>query len=214
MTDEVVHAFQGFLPSGSTMCPRCDYELEGLPTVGACPECGLRYDTNSRVWEKRQQMGVFPFWTVFKNTLAQTAFLIGIIYIPGFFDDAHARIFGQPVLYQVSYSTLLMLVALSGLGSADWYINNRSYRKVLAVMPDVLIQSRWWNRRKEIPMNQVIKAQRSSLIDTFKPISVYYRPPNKRGRVRIRGISIPGGDAAEMDAVLMVINQHPRVLLG
>jgi len=156
-------------------------------------------------------MGIFPFWLLFKKALAQTALLIGIIYIPGFFDNAHARIFGQPALYQMSYYTLLMLVALFGLGSADWYINNRSYRKVLAVMPEVLIQSRWWNGRKEIPINQVIKAQRSSLIDTFKPISVYYRPPKKHGRVRIRGISIPGGDAAEMDAFLLVINKHPRV---
>jgi len=29
------------------LCPRCDYDLTGLPAVHACPECGCRYDEHS-----------------------------------------------------------------------------------------------------------------------------------------------------------------------
>ena len=42
--------FAGFPPSGSTLCPRCDYDLQGLPAAHVCPECGFEYDSNTRVW--------------------------------------------------------------------------------------------------------------------------------------------------------------------
>jgi len=35
---------------GLERCPRCDYDLQGLPQEHRCPECGLAYDTASRVW--------------------------------------------------------------------------------------------------------------------------------------------------------------------
>jgi len=47
-TDEIV--FSGFPPSGSTLCPQCDYDLRGLPLEYQCPECGLKYDKATRVW--------------------------------------------------------------------------------------------------------------------------------------------------------------------
>jgi len=42
--------FAGFPPSGSTLCPKCDYDLQGLPASHACPECGFEYDSYTRVW--------------------------------------------------------------------------------------------------------------------------------------------------------------------
>lgn len=36
-------------------CPRCEYALTGLPEEHACPECGLRYDKNSRIYRLRRR---------------------------------------------------------------------------------------------------------------------------------------------------------------
>ncbi len=49
-TDTEQPLFAGFPPSGSTLCPRCDYDLQHLPAVHRCPECGFEYDSNTRVW--------------------------------------------------------------------------------------------------------------------------------------------------------------------
>jgi len=44
--------FTGFPPSGSTLCPRCEYDLQGLPLDYQCPECGLAYDRRSKLWRE------------------------------------------------------------------------------------------------------------------------------------------------------------------
>ena len=31
-------------------CPRCQYSLHGLPAAHRCPECGLEFDAESRMW--------------------------------------------------------------------------------------------------------------------------------------------------------------------
>lgn len=31
-------------PVRNTHCPKCEYELKGLPPKGVCPECGNAYD--------------------------------------------------------------------------------------------------------------------------------------------------------------------------
>jgi hypothetical protein len=36
-------------------CPRCRYSFTGLPPRGACPECGLRYDEDSRAYCMRKR---------------------------------------------------------------------------------------------------------------------------------------------------------------
>lgn len=42
--------FTGFAPSGSTLCPRCEYDLSGLPVDYRCPECDFVYDQHTRAW--------------------------------------------------------------------------------------------------------------------------------------------------------------------
>lgn len=37
-------------PSRLSVCPVCDYPLDGLPGPHRCPECGLAYDEQSRDW--------------------------------------------------------------------------------------------------------------------------------------------------------------------
>jgi hypothetical protein len=57
-------------------CPRCDYPLTGLPEEHACPECGLRYDKNSRIYRLRRRsvyldmailgFGIYALLTLFR----------------------------------------------------------------------------------------------------------------------------------------------------
>ncbi|HPF41693.1 MAG TPA: hypothetical protein P5081_16335 [Phycisphaerae bacterium] len=42
--------FSGFPPRDLADCPYCGYTLTGLPAESACPECGFRYDSDTRVW--------------------------------------------------------------------------------------------------------------------------------------------------------------------
>lgn len=37
-------------------CPNCDYSLKGLPAEHYCPECGLKYDSATRVWTQDNRM--------------------------------------------------------------------------------------------------------------------------------------------------------------
>jgi len=45
-------SFPGFAPTGTTLCPQCDYDLQHLPAAHRCPECGLEYDEKSLVVEQ------------------------------------------------------------------------------------------------------------------------------------------------------------------
>ena len=38
------------LPDRLPFCPRCTYPFTGLPEAHQCPECGLAYDAESRMW--------------------------------------------------------------------------------------------------------------------------------------------------------------------
>jgi len=64
--------FQGFPPSGSTLCPDCQYDLNGLPVPHRCPECGFEYHLDTIVWKPD------PVRTR-KKTLLYT--FIGVVYI-------------------------------------------------------------------------------------------------------------------------------------
>lgn len=42
----------GFPPSGSTLCPLCDYDLRGQSATGRCPECGIEFDERTRIYRR------------------------------------------------------------------------------------------------------------------------------------------------------------------
>lgn len=41
-----------FPPSGSTLCPLCDYDQRGQPVIDRCPECGIHFDERTRVYRR------------------------------------------------------------------------------------------------------------------------------------------------------------------
>jgi len=40
-------------------CPTCQYPLFGLPSPGACPECGFAFDQHTLLWGKRNKAGKY-----------------------------------------------------------------------------------------------------------------------------------------------------------
>lgn len=48
--------------SDDRSCPRCEYKWAGLPERGRCPECGLGYDEDTRVWHCRQEWRSLFWW--------------------------------------------------------------------------------------------------------------------------------------------------------
>lgn len=44
-------------------CPRCEYNWTGLPPSGRCPECGLGFDEETRIWSCAQELRPI-YWCV------------------------------------------------------------------------------------------------------------------------------------------------------
>ncbi len=79
---KVSETFAGFAPSGSTLCPKCDYDLTSLPAAHQCPECGLAYDGRTRVWEimVSRRLRLFTYGSFAFGGVLNLAFvIIGLI---------------------------------------------------------------------------------------------------------------------------------------
>ncbi|MBN2445456.1 MAG: hypothetical protein JXO22_01925, partial [Phycisphaerae bacterium] len=111
--------------SNLTNCPRCNYSLRGLPARHTCPECGLAYDEESRVWRPRHP------WTVHIGALGIALLLLpmGSAVLPhlmnGLLPPAWPSVGGASVLIGA-------VVVFVGICSAN------SRGRCVAVMPDGL----------------------------------------------------------------------------
>lgn len=60
-------------------CPRCAYPLTGLSHTYHCPECGLTYDTDSRMWSGVRRTSKSE--RVFRFIMGCIGFSFGIVFI-------------------------------------------------------------------------------------------------------------------------------------
>ncbi len=81
------NGFTGFRPYGISGCPRCDYDLTGLPSQHACPECGFAYDEHTMVWKRirptvripwRYTLEAVPSFLLFSIVVWQAPVIFGI----------------------------------------------------------------------------------------------------------------------------------------
>ncbi len=134
--------FTGFAPSYSTLCPRCDYDLRGLPTVHACPECHLAFDKATRVWRNPLR---FKYSTR-RNTLIYLvvfSFLTFMLYLldasgPLIRSDYRSLPIGA---YVITYAG--MCISL-GVAIVIAWVNGMTFTKgpFVAITPDKLILRR------------------------------------------------------------------------
>lgn len=129
-------------------CPRCAYALRGLPADHACPECGLRYDPESRVYRPKNPwaativmvVALFAGWPSAKN-------------IPHIFDWDSASIFERVVAI---LGCVWLVVAVSGLIFV-W----RKFRRdpLVAIIPDGLFIALGSSTDQFVPWPEVRSAE-------------------------------------------------------
>lgn len=85
--------------SGSC-CARCGFDLAGLPSRHRCPECGLRYDPESRFFQ-------FKAKAESERQLGYGFFLLVAIWLVAY---KQPQLLRDPGLYKISIIILLLLV--------------------------------------------------------------------------------------------------------
>jgi len=125
MSEPATREFQGFQPSGSTLCPGCDYDLRGLPTEYNCPECGLTYDRDTMVWIGQPNRQSYALLLSCLALLAQFVFL---------------ALNGRGYLEWLGMLMIAICVIGAILGAVK-IIRQKNKRPILAITPEVIIHS-------------------------------------------------------------------------
>jgi|GEM_PF-3243649 len=120
--------FTGFAPANVVLCPQCDYKLLGLPPVGACPECGCRYDAESMVVE---QTLARSNWFSNYMLLPMILFIQLPTLVRGLFGN-------DPFMWYCSLLILFVLLISIILRMST----QRSPRILIAVLPDGVLTRR------------------------------------------------------------------------
>jgi len=171
MSEPEAGAFQGFPPSGSKLCPRCHVDLAGQALSGRCPQCGMTYDQETRVWSRSPLAGpigkllcvVLPLLTVILGWLTYVEFRGA-----QFFDIALIFMLGLPF-------TILGSFALFGIALGA--------RQIVAVTGDCLVAIDMSGAPVIIPFTQLESVQvrrgklRNQLVVEHLPVNVPRRRP-------------------------------------
>lgn len=91
-------------------CPRCSYNLQGLPAAYTCPECGLEYDPNCRVT------------SIEPSESLTTQVALGVLLLAGLLWGMHVTGFDKRDVYLIA----LVLLSLSFTALRRSHTNFRS----------------------------------------------------------------------------------------
>lgn len=108
--------------AGLSKCLACDYDLRGLPPSHRCPECGLAYDQDTRVWRPETSLSIISGIVTLGVVLP---FLVTIASS----NSLHAG------LIRLAALCWFVLVVASGL----WIRHVHRSRYVVATMPEGLL---------------------------------------------------------------------------
>lgn len=166
------------------LCPRCDYDLRGLPRAGRCPECGLRFNERSCGWE-----------TPLTLARLQGLILVLALVISGV---QGYRLATTRDTLEMTMQGLLLAGVLIGFAAAllpIWL----GHRYVLAACAEGLLVRRPWQRTRYIPYDQIIEI-RAPEHPTIPNIVVELKPqrpnqPSKTIQIRCHRYTRPQVDA-------------------
>jgi|GEM_PF-5785036 len=130
----------GFSPSGTKLCAECDYDLQGLPSVYRCPECGWSYDERTLVYETERS----PLPRSKPSTFDQFIKIIVLISI-GY---QMIFVFGP----KMRWTMLLLFGALEALRRMIKYFGKRF---LLAIGPTGLVLRQSFSRKKIRPYEHI-----------------------------------------------------------
>lgn len=129
-------------------CPRCNYNLRGLPAHHRCPECGLEYDEHTRIWRPAKP------WPAYTALIGVGS---GVLINAG--QSLRAILLGQPVgLWRVAFLAGCVL----SFGYVAWKIAAAHRRGfVIALCPcGIFVRNAF--ESAEIPWLIVVRLNQSS----------------------------------------------------
>jgi len=131
-------------------CPRCAYSFAGLPEAHQCPECGLAYNADSRMWVAAQNDRLKGRSTLL--FIAIVNLVVGLMIVPrGFF------ISGPVFRFIFIIGGLFNLIA-GTLALRRWWRFAEQRPSFFAVLPDGLWCLRGFDRARSIPWERIKSA--------------------------------------------------------